>query len=503
MGFDWRIKALKIPSTYNLSRWLFVRSIGFVYLIAFGSLYTQVLGLIGSEGILPIEFFLKAVENNYGSERFFVVPTVFWFNHSDQILKGICLLGMCISLLLIIGILPAVSALACWFLYLSYLHTGQTFLSFQWDTLLLETGFLTIFFAPWCLYEFRIKTWKPNVAVLWLTRYLLFRLMFQSGMVKLLSQDPVWWDLTALTYHYWTQPIPNPLSWYAHHAPLWFHKFSCFMMFVIELGLPFFIFFGRRCRIIAFFGFTGLQIILMATGNYTFFNLLALFLGFSLVDDRFLIRKFPKKWLSKFLSNTQDKAEWKFNVWVRRILVCGLTYLIIVVTIGHFIGILGQRGKLPDFVRKTARSVSSYGSINRYGLFANMTTKRYEIVVEGSFDKKNWKEYTFHWKPGDLKRIPPQVAPHQPRLDWQMWFAALSSYHRNRWFVDFVRKLMMDSKPVIGLLEHNPFPNKPPRFIRAKFYDYTFSSIDEKKSTGQWWVRKNKGNYLPVVTIKP
>ena len=483
---------------YQFTRWLFLRMLGAVYLIAFISLWAQIDGLVGSKGILPAQEYLEAVRAQSGQERYRLIPTLYWLNPSDGFLHLLCGCGTLLSILLIFGFAPIYALIGLWAFYLSLTAIGQDFLSFQWDVLLLETGFLAIFFAPSQILPKSSRKSPPSPTVLWLLRWLLFRLMFASGAVKLVSADETWRNLTALNYHYETQPLPTWISWYAHQLPDWFQSLSVVGMFVIELGVPFLIFAPRRLRFVACAAFLALQLLIIATGNYCFFNLLTFALCILLLDDTFF-QGFP---LKRLFSRFNAPEAVPRNSHYRNVLVAALTVVVLLVS-GIRMARLFQRGSsLPQPAQHVLNWASPYRSINSYGLFAVMTTSRPEIVVEGSNDRQTWTEYSFKWKPVDLTGRPRWVAPHQPRLDWQMWFAALGSYRTNRWFVEFIERLLQGSPEVLGLLEENPFPDAPPRYIRAVLYDYQFTDFDTKQAEGAWWRREWKGLYLPVVSLR-
>jgi predicted DCC family thiol-disulfide oxidoreductase YuxK len=491
---------------YFLTRWIFLRALGAIYLIAFISLWTQIGGLIGHNGILPTDQFMSAAAQQcdaqgIGAERFHLLPTLCWFDSSDNFLNFQCAAGTILAVLLIFGIAPAPCLALLWLLYLSLMTVGRDFLEFQWDNLLLEAGFLSIFFAPLQWLPKFSRTTPLQKIVLWLLRLLLFKLMFSSGCVKLASGDPNWRNLTALTFHYQTQPLPTWIAWYANQLPLWFQKFSCAMMFGIELGAPLLIFAPRRIRFFAGSATAFLQILILLTGNYTFFNFLTLALCLLLLDD-FALQKFlPRKLLHLFsinspVSTITNKFKWP------RVLTIPLAIVYAAISIFQIITIFGVQTDLLYPIAAIGEWLAPFRTVNSYGLFAVMTTERREIIVEGSDDGVRWLPYEFKYKPSDVKKCPAFVAPHQPRLDWQMWFAALGSYEQNSWFENFCLRLLQGSPQVLSLLEKNPFPNKPPRYIRAELYNYQFTNFAERRATGAWWKRELIGEYLPPVSLR-
>ena len=483
---------------YYLTRWLFLRLLGATYLIAFISLWTQIDGLVGSNGILPAQEYLESVRTQVGHERYRLLPTLCWLNSSDGFLHILCACGTLLSVLLIIGVAPIYSLIGLWAIYLSLTAIGQNFLSFQWDVLLLETGFLAIFFAPSQILPKFSRESPPSRTVLWLLRWLLFRLMFASGVVKLVSADETWRNLTALNFHYETQPLPTWISWYVHQLPDWFQTISVVGMFAIELGVPFLIFAPRRLRFVACAAFLVLQLLIIATGNYCFFNLLTIVLCILLLDDTFLQGFRLKQMFSRF--NAPEAVTMSSHY--RSVWVAVLTVVVLLVSGIRMAGMFLRGANMPAPAQHILNWASPFRTINSYGLFAVMTTSRPEIVVEGSNDRQTWVEYPFNWKPGDLRQRPRWAAPHQPRLDWQMWFAALGSYRTNRWFMEFIERLLQGSPEVLGLLEENPFSRAPPRYIRAVLYDYHFTDFDTKQAEGTWWRRERKGLYLPEVSLR-
>ncbi len=491
------------PPRYLLTRWLFLRLVGVIYFIAFVSLGVQILGLVGSNGILPAQEYLDSIRQRLGTEAYWRMPTLAWLNCSDEFLQLLCGGGALLSVLVVFRIAPAPLLFLLWVFYLSLYRVGQTFLSFQWDLLLLETGFLAIFFAPWKLWPRLSREPRPSRIALWLVRLLLFKLMFFSGVVKLLDDHPVkqdWHKLTALNYHYETQCIPNAVAWYAHQLPEWFQKFSVFSVFVIELGVPFLIFLPRRPRFLAFILLVFLQVLIILTGNYNFFNLLTLALCISLLDDAFLRRFFPKR-----LAAAGEIQEERARIpRYKALMTIGVACIILSVGGIWTIEMVRDFRNLHPTMQRILRESMRFQSINSYGLFRHMTTERPEIIVEGSDDGRTWLAYEFKWKPGDVNRPPTQVAPHQPRLDWQMWFAALGDYRssRNAWFIRFQRRLLEGSPEVLRLLETNPFPDAPPRYIRAVLYDYRFTDWETRREQGTWWTRKRLRLYTPVLSLR-
>jgi len=463
------------PASYEIAASWFLRCLGTIYLIAFISLGVQITGLVGARGILPAAAYLDAIRQNYGGALWWRVPTLFWLNSSDTLLKLVCAAGAITSVVIILGFVGRAALAIAFVLYLSLVHIGQTFLGYQWDYLLLETGFLAIFLIP-------------TLPRIWLFRWLLFRLMFLSGTAKLLSGDPTWRNLTALQYHYQTQPLPTRFAWYFNQFPADFQKLSVVFMFFVELLMPFLLFAPRRVRFFAAAMTIVLEILIFISGNYTFFNLLAMALCLLLFDDAAL-RRFAR-------SHESTRLVTRFQRHVTAVLVA----FIMLVSSFQLLEIF--TGTMPQPAASALSWIAPLGAVNTYGLFAVMTTTRPEIVIEGSNDGQTWLAYDFKYKPGDLNRPPAWVQPHQPRLDWQMWFAALGSYQCDRWFLGFMRCLLDGSPGVLALLARNPFPSAPPRYIRAQLYDYSFTNFAERQATGAWWRRDLKGEYFPAVSRK-
>ncbi|MGD1091836.1 MAG: lipase maturation factor family protein [Bryobacteraceae bacterium] len=457
------------PARYEWTQWIFLRLLAIVYGIAFASLAVQVIGLMGADGILPIHEYLSAAAESVGRSRFLEVPTIFWISATDPVLHGACWAGVVLAALVFTGRFSRLWLILLFVLYLSFSSTGQDFLSFQWDALLLEAGFLAIFLGR-------------TPVVIWLFRWLVFRLYFLSGAVKLLSGDPTWRNLTALNYHFHTQPLPVRLAWYADKLPEPVLHGLTFLTLAIELGAPFLIFAPRRIRIFGASLMIGVQILILLTGNYAFFNLLTIALCLFLFDDQ--------AWRRPFVRSPRPA----------RIGPAILAAIIVSLGLVHMFETYNVT--LPEPLPWLTRATAPFEIVNSYGLFAVMTTTRPEIIVEGSNDGQNWEAYEFRYKPGDLDRAPRWVAPHQPRLDWQMWFAALGNYRSSPWFTGFALRLLQNSPPALALLERNPFPDFPPRYVRARVYEYTFTDWATRRATGAWWQRRLLGEYLPAIGLR-
>src|SRR6266498_1567227 len=484
------------PPTYLWARRWFLRMLGVIYLIAFVSLWVQVDGLIGSNGISPINQFLPAVHEQLGGRAYSLLPTLCWFNSSNAFLHFLCAGGVVSSLLLIAGVVPVVSLIALFVFYLSLTIAGQAFLSFQWDILLLETGFLAIFFAPWQIWPKRGREPPVSRAALFLLKLLLFKLMVMSGVVKLTSGDDSWgwlnhsfhWSaLTALDYHYWSQPLPTVFGWWADKSPEWFKHFSVAFCLAVETVASFFIWAPRRPRLIAAGLIVFLQIAIAVTGNYCFFNLLTIALCLLLMDDAAIGRKYA--------TVIDRRYSYRLSIYG------AIVVIIFTVPINAWLifTAFNPDAPWPRPLAAVYSRVEAFRIVNGYGLFRVMTKDRAEIVIEGSADGIDWLPYEFKWKPGDVKRAPGWCAPHQPRLDWQMWFAALGSYRENPWFGRLIVKLLQGSQDVSRLLAKNPFPHDPPRYIRAMFYRYRFTTLREWRETGAWWKRRELREYLPAL----
>jgi len=490
------------PPTYFWARRWFLRALGLIYLIAFVSFWVQVDGLVGSNGILPVNQFLPTVREQLGQGAYSLLPTLCWFNAGNAFLHFLCGGGVVLSLFLIFGIAPAISLFALFAFYLSLTIAGQVFLSFQWDILLLETGFLSIFLAPWQLWQKRGQEPPVSRAALFLLKLLLFKLMVMSGVVKLTSGDDCWWNLTALDYHYWSQPLPTIFGWWADQHPEWFKHFSVGFCMAVEIIAPFFIWAPRRPRLIAAGLMIFLQLVIALTGNYCFFNLLTLGLCLLLIDDAVWRRnaRQDNRTVRAYSSGApSDRAL------PSRLLMYGAIIVIIVsLPINAWLVFTAFKpdAEWPRRLAFAYEHLEPFRIVNGYGLFRVMTKDRREIVIEGSADGIDWLPYEFKWKPGNVMRAPGWCAPHQPRLDWQMWFAALGTPERNPWFIRLAICLLEGKPDVIRLFAHDPFPNQPPRYVRAILYRYRFTTAKEHRQTGAWWKSQELREYLPAVSLE-
>jgi predicted DCC family thiol-disulfide oxidoreductase YuxK len=493
-------KDVRRPAYVSAQRW-FLRALGAIFLIAFVSLWVQVDGLVGSNGMSPVSQFLPAVRTQVGPDAYTLLPTLCWLGSSDAFVHFLCGAGVFCSLLLIAEIAPAVSLVGLFILYLSLTIAGQGFFSFQWDVLLLETGFLSIFFAPW-----RLWPRSPSLATapvsrvgLFLLKLLLFKLMLMSGVVKLTSGDDSWWNLTALDYHYWSQPLPTVFGWWADKSPEWFKHFSVAFCLVVEIIVPFFIWAPRRLRLIAAGLLIFLQVAIAITGNYCFFNLLTIAFCLLLIDDSVIGTARVREAVGDQSVGSGGRA-----LPQRLSFYIGTIVIIVTLPINAWLifSAFKPLTRPPPALADLYERLEAFRVVNGYGLFRVMTKDRCEIILEGSDNGIDWVPYEFKWKPGDVKRVPAWCAPHQPRLDWQMWFAALGTPRENSWFVALIFRLLQGSHQVNDLLANNPFPDKPPRYIRAMFYRYRFATMDELRQTGTWWKREELREYMPTLSLE-
>ena len=453
---------------------LLVRGIALCGLAAFVSLWWQIDGLIGPGGVLPADAFLDGVAGVRGVERYWLLPTVFWIDAGTPALHLVCATGAGATLVALAGRFRCAAAVVAYVCYLSLLGAGQVFLSYQWDILLIE-----------CLVAAAVLARAPRLGV-WLTRLVLLRFMFLSGFVKLASDDPTWADGTALAYHFETQPLPTALAWYAHQAPAALLEWAVRATLFVELVLPFCILLPRNVRVVAAAAFVLLELLILATGNYNFFNVLTIVLCLALLDDGLLpirLRAIRLRAIRPGGPRTGAK------------LAGGC-----VIALGVSVG-LQATGRLPETLSEVLQTVRPLRLANPYGLFAVMTTRREELVVQGSLDGQTWRDYAFPFKPGDPGRAPRWATPHQPRLDWQMWFAALTTPERAPWMYDFAFALL-EARPAVLALVGDPFDGVRPTYVRVLRYPYRFTTAEERARSGDWWARGTETIWLPALRLR-
>ncbi len=459
---------------------LFLRLLGAVFLAAFLSLLVQATLLFGQQGLLPVQDYLRAPRG------FLNAPTIFWLGASDGTLRAAALAGTVPSLGLILLLAPRCCLALCWALYLSFVTVGQDFLSFQWDNLLLETGLCALFVAPGGLRPRGAR--PPHRLAVFLMLWLLFRVHVESGAVKLLLGDPTWRDLTAMASYYETAPLPTWLGWYAHQLPLWAHRASSALVYTVELGLPLLVWGPRRLRALVFAGMLAMQLLILATANYGFFNYLSIALALWVLDDAHFGRAGAP-------SEPPSRS---------RVLPVAVPVLV-ALSVVEFLPFLRVPAGLDAPLVPLRRAVAPLRSINTYHLFAHMTLVRREAVIEGSADGATWLPYEFRYKPGDPERPPPFVAPHQPRVDFQLWFLLLGPRPGARYFDRLLARLLTAPEVVAPLFARDPFPVTPPRLVRVAIYRYRFTDAPTRRATGAWWQRELEGYSRPLSadTIRP
>jgi hypothetical protein len=465
---------------YWIARFAVQRGVALVYLIAFLVALNQFRPLLGQNGLLPAPSFLRAVS-------FRQAPSIFHVRYSDRVLVAVAWTGIVLSTCALLTLperapLPVSTLVwfALWVLYMSIVNVGQVFYGFGWESLLLEAGFLAIFLGSFDV--------AAPVTILWLFRWLLFRLEFGAGLIKLRG-DSCWRSLTCLEYHHETQPMPNPLSWYFHHLPRLLHRVEVLGNHFAQLVAPFLLFTPQPFAAIGAAIMVATQLWLVLSGNFAWLNLITIVLAFAAFADTWL------RWVIPIATPHQTAGG-------------PLWYVVVVLAITALVAFLSWWPVRNMLSRRQYMNASfnSLHLVNTYGAFGSVTRVRNEIVVEGTDEAEVststvWKEYGFKGKPGDTRRRPPQVAPYHLRLDWLMWFAALSPAYAHSWFVPFVVKLLENDTETLKLLRRNPFPDAPPRYVRALFYRYRFTTRRERKETGEWWVRDLVGDYLPAVSL--
>lgn len=472
---DW----LFAPDTDRVGiSWLFLRALAIIYLGAFISLAVQIEGLVGAHGIIPFSDRLAQVYAIHGQLAWVRLPTIFWIDSSDITLLGAVYAGCAFSLLLFIGVFQRLSLIALFVLYLSLYHAGQTFMNFQWDYLLLESGFLAIFLVG-----------GPNRLIIFLFHWLLFRLRFLSGISKLQSEDPSWSSLEALKYYFETQPLPHVGSWYAHQLPEWMHRTGTATVLFAELVVPFFIFLPRPFRLFAAVITILIQLAIIATSNHNFINLLTIVLCLFLLDDRIGGRS-DKRGMSVRAGRIG------IGVMGRGMTLLAAGVVLYTSTIMMTMMLAGKN--LPTGLINTVHALRAYGVGNIYHVFPTMQTERQELIIQGSHDGRNWQSYVFRYKPTYTNQAPAFIVPHQPRLDWMMWFVPSQNPVLLPWFDRFIDKLYENDPAVTALLAENPFAERAPRYIRVLSYQYRFTTAEERAQNGHWWKAEYLGQFPNV-----
>jgi hypothetical protein len=511
-------------------RWIFLRALAAIYFSAFYSLLFQIKGLIGPEGIMPAHDYLAAVAQQLPSSKFWFAPTLFWLSSSSHALMLVMWIGLAASIIAFVNLWPRLTFFLCFVCFLSFVSAANEFSNYQSDGMLLEAGFIALFFVPRGLMPGLGACTPPSRASLFLLQWEWFRIYFESGMVKLLSGDRQWRTLTAMDEYYQNGPLPTWIGWYVQHLPHWFQAASAAGTLVLELAIAWMMFFPRRVRIVCFFIVTLWEVGVILTANYTFLNYLVLSLGFLLLDDKFLLRLVPARYRSAVTSRAeapgareeqdQDQSgddgteaandrsihgriprilSGHFNA-IRLAIAAVMLTWIFYDTTAEMIEIPFRTLPLPTL---PIEALEHLRIANQYGLFAVMTNGRYEIEFQGSNDGENWTPYPFRNKPQALNEAPRIYAPYQPRFDWNLWFASLGDWRQDDMVPFTEERLLENDKDVLALFQSNPFPQAPPRYVRALLWQYWFTTREEKRITGNWWRRQLLGLYAPVLTRTP
>jgi lipase maturation factor 1 len=530
-AYYWLFDSQRGPRDRLIPRWIFLRALGLIYFSAFFSLVFQIRGLIGPEGILPANEYLKAVASQLGPvQGAWYAPTLLWLSSGDRMLLALCWMGMIASILIVLNIWPRGTLFICFICFLSFVTAAQDFSGYQSDGMLLEAGFISFFFAPAGFRPGFGASSPPSRASLFLLQWEWFRIYFESGLAKILGGDPEWRHFTAMDEYYQNGPLPTWIGWYVQRLPHWFHYSTAVATAVLELGLVWMLFLPRRWRIVCFLIVTPWEIGVILTANYTFLNYLVLVLGFLLLDDRFLSRFLRSKW-KKLLPALQpmaaagapksfenDKVQRLFPLapdttvsepplssFPRRLNTVKLSlasFMLLWVFYATTLEMIWMFWQLP-LPSVPVEVLEPFRIANRYGLFGVMTRGRYEIEFQGSNDGTNWIPYPFRFKPQALDQAPGIYAPYQPRFDWNLWFASLGQWQEYPIVPRTEVKLLENDKDVLSLFKSNPFSNQPPREVRAVLWQYWFTSMAEKRKTGLWWRREFIGLYAPSIKRTP
>jgi len=494
-------------------RWIFLRALGLIYFSAFYSLLFQIEGLIGPNGILPAGDYLQAVSGAIHSQRFLYAPTLLWFSASNHALMLISWAGIIASLLVVLNVWLRGCLAICFVCFLSFVRAAQDFSGYQSDGMLLEAGFIALFFAPPGFWPGLTRAHAPSRLSRFLLQWEWFRIYFESGVVKISSRDLAWRNFTAMDDYYQNGPLPTWLGWYVQQLPHWFHASAVLLTFAVELVLVWMLFLPRRFRILCFFIITPFEISIILTANYTFLNYLVLSLGFLLLDDRFIESLVPQG-VREFIERKPAqppppepqqeswRARWRRRLSPVRMAIAGFFLLwVLYSTSAQLVWTLFRGVPLPE---KPVQLLEPFRIANRYGLFAVMTHARYEIEFQGSRDGKTWLAYPFRYKPQDLSKPPGIYAPYQPRFDWNLWFASLGNWRGNHFVIWTEERLLLSEPDVLSLFANNPFAAGPPPIeVRAVMWQYWFTDTKTKRATGMWWRRELLGAYAPALRREP
>jgi hypothetical protein len=496
-------------------RWIVLRALAAIYFSAFFSLLFQIKGLIGPRGILPAGPFLTAVAQHFGSLRFWYALTLFWLGSGSRILMAVTWIGLAASIAALFNLWPKLSFFVCFVCFLSFVTAAGDFSGYQSDGMLLEAGFLALFFAPWGWRPGWGAASPPSWASLFLLQWEWFRIYFESGLVKLLSGDPEWRGLTAMDEYYQNGPLPTWVGWYVQHLPHWFHVATAAGTLGMELAIVWMLFLPRRVRLICFFIVTPWEIGVILTANYTFLNYLVLTLGFLLLDDRSILWLVPERWRGRLPvtkpetqteeSSSEEETQPKRKIFahlhaLRLAAVAVMLTWMAYDTTAEMVSMVFRDFPLPS---APVTALEPFRIANQYGLFAVMTRGRYEIEFQGSNDGQNWTPYLFRNKPQALNEAPRIYAPYQPRFDWNLWFASLGEWQQNQIVPLTEERLLEGSPDVLALFRGNPFAQAPPKYVKAVLWQYWFTSMVEKRQTGNWWRRELMGLYAPELTRSP
>jgi hypothetical protein len=480
------------PPTYWLTRFVILRLLGVIYAIAFLVAINQIVPLIGSDGLTPVAIYLKKISNALGSggAGFMRLPSIFWLGHSDTALLTAAWVGFVLSCVAAAGYANAILLAVLWFLYMSFVHVGQEWYGYGWEIQLTETGFLAIFLCP--LLDLRpFPRHAPPMPMIVLFRWLICRIMLGAGLIKIRG-DEIWRNGTALYYHFETQPIPGPLSRWFHFLPRTVLKTGVWFNWLGEVAAPFFVFWPRIARHIAGVVIVLFQVNIILSGNLSFLNWLTIIPALACFDDGFWSRLLPQRLVRKAeaaAGRAEPSKPMLTTAWI-------VTVVIAFLSIQPVFNMLS-----PGQIMNT--SFDPLDLVNTYGAFGTVGQERLNVVFEGTMDKDssdraNWKPYIYKGLPVLPDKTPRQIAPYQLRLDWQMWFAAMSSPEEYPWTLNLVWKLLHNDPGTVSLFAGNPFPDKPPRYIRAVLYRYMFAK--QGNSQGLWWTRKQISKWLPPMS---